>query len=467
MSHLPTLRTAPVPFSHREDQPTLEIAQSLSTTGIPIPSLRANFAWTFAGVVLYGACQWGMLSVLAKMGNASIVGQFTLGLAVSAPVFMFTNLQLRAVQATDVSAETEFANYFTLRLLATLLGLMAIFAQLPFVRASSTVCVVIVLVSVSKCVECMSDVTAGLLQREEQLKRVAISLMMRGIASVLVFSLTFTYFRNLALSVAAMSGVWLAVLLFYDVPNARALIGRHEAFFRFDWRGLWRLAMLGLPLGWVATLASLNVNIPRYFLQHYLGLADQGIYASLAYLVVAINLIVAALSASVTTRLARLFADGDHRQFVRLLTKLSMLGVLIAAAGVPLTFLFGRPLLTLLYRREYADHVGLLALFVGTGGLYTIGAFLFCGLTAARMFRVQVPVYLAAMLVGVTGSALLVPRYGLIGAGLGLLLSVIIIVLGGIWVLRQVVGVKARKQCRIESQDACDGIKRQKTGRSN
>ena len=164
-------------------------------------------------IQLYGACQWGMLSVLAKLGNTSIVGQFTLGLAVAAPVFMFTNLQLRAVQATDVSLETGFANYFTLRLLATLFGLMVIIAVLSFAGASFAVRVVILLVAISKCVECMSDVTAGLLQREEQLKRVAISLMMRGIASVLVFSLTFAFFRNLALSVGAMSVVWLVVLL--------------------------------------------------------------------------------------------------------------------------------------------------------------------------------------------------------------------------------------------------------------
>jgi O-antigen/teichoic acid export membrane protein len=416
----------------------IEIEQPLTATRSAIPSLRANFAWTFAGNVLYGACQWGMLSVLAKLGNASIVGQFTLGLAVAAPVFMFTNLQLRAVQATDVSAETGFANYFTLRLLATLLGLIVIVALLPFAGASSAVRVVILLVAVSKCVECMSDVTAGLLQREEQLKRVAISLIMRGIASVLLFSLAFAYFRNLALSVLAMSGVWLAVLLFYDVRNVRALIGSHEAFFRFDWRNLWRLSMLGLPLGWVATFATLSVNIPRYFLQHYLGLADQGIYASLAYLVVAINLVVAALSISVTTRLARLFADGDHRQFVRLLTKLSMLGGLIAAVGVPLTFLVGQPLLTLLYRREYADHVGLLALFVGIAGLGTIGTFLFCGLTAARTFRAQVPVYFIAMLVAAVGSGLLVPRDGIIGAGIALLLSAMTVVLGGFCMMRGV-----------------------------
>ncbi len=379
-----------------------------------------------------------MLSVLAKLGSPSIVGQFTLGLAVAAPVFMFTNLQLRAVQATDVNVEHGFANYFTLRLLATLLGLVAIVALLPFAGASSDVRVVILLVSVSKCIECMSDVTAGLLQREEQLKRVAISFMIRGSGSVLVFSLTFASTRNLALSVAAMCVVWLAVFLLYDVPNTRALIGRHGPFFRFDWRALWRLSMLGLPLGWVATFATLSVNIPRYFIQHYLGLADQGIYASLAYLVVAINLIVAALSVSVTTRLARLFADGDHKQFVRLLTKLSMLGVSIAAVGVPLTFLVGRPLLGMLYRPEYADHVGLLALIVGIAGLGTIGTFLFCGLTAARTFRAQVPVYFTAMLVGIAGSALLVPRFGLIGAGVGLLLSTMIPVLGGVLVIRQI-----------------------------
>ena len=137
-----------------------------------------------------------------------------------------------------------------------------------------------------------------------------------------------------------------------------------------------------------------------------------------------------ALSVSVTTRLARLFADRDHRQFVHLLTKLSMLGVVIAAVGVPLTFLVGRPLLTLLYRREYAAHVGLLALFVGIAGLGTIGAFLFCGLTAARSFRAQVPVYFAATLVGIVGSAVLVPRCGLMGAGLAMLLSTIAIVVG-------------------------------------
>ena len=124
--------------AHSADRDALidQIARPSLAAVVPIPSLRSNFAWTFAGNMLYAGCQWGMISVLAKLGSPSITGQFTLGLAVSAPVFMFTNLQLRAVQATDVNADCGFADYFSLRLLATLLGLAAIISLLPFAGAS-------------------------------------------------------------------------------------------------------------------------------------------------------------------------------------------------------------------------------------------------------------------------------------------------------------------------------------------
>jgi O-antigen/teichoic acid export membrane protein len=408
--------------------PLIEIELPLAITRTAIPSLRVSFAWTLAANLSYAGCQWCMLSVLAKLGSPSIVGQFTLGLALSAPVFMFTNLQLRSVQATDTCSEFRFPDYFMLRLLATLVGLAAIIAIVTLTRSSPAV-------RVATCVECMSDVTAGLLQREEQLKRVSISLMIRGGGAALLFSLTFFRYHNLALSVAAMSAVWFAVLAFYDIPNAKSLITVNQRFFRFDSPALRRLLRLSFPLGLVGAIGSLNIYIPRYLLQHYMGSADQGIYSSLAYLVVAIGLVVLALSQSSTTRLARLFADGELNHFIRLLLRLSMVGVLMAVVGVPLTFLVGRSLLTLLYRSEYADHVGLLALFVGTSGATTLGTFLFCGISAARLFRAQVPVYCMAALTGTVGSVILIPRRGLIGAGISLLLSAMVTVCGGLLVL--------------------------------
>ena len=101
-------------------------AASLAETPLPALSLKQNFSWTFVGNGVYQACQWGMLVVLAKLTSPEDVGQFALGLAVCAPVVMLTNLQLRAVQATDARGEYEFADYLGLRLLMTGLALAII-----------------------------------------------------------------------------------------------------------------------------------------------------------------------------------------------------------------------------------------------------------------------------------------------------------------------------------------------------
>jgi O-antigen/teichoic acid export membrane protein len=65
-------------------------------------TLRQNFSWTFVGNIIYAASQWGMLVVLAKLGSPEMVGQFMRGLAVTAPIILFSNLQLRQIQTTDV-----------------------------------------------------------------------------------------------------------------------------------------------------------------------------------------------------------------------------------------------------------------------------------------------------------------------------------------------------------------------------
>ena len=73
-------------------------------------TLRQNFSWTFVGNIIYAASQWGMLVVLAKLGSPEMVGQFTLGLAVTAAIILFANLQLRQIQTTDVDRRYQFGD---------------------------------------------------------------------------------------------------------------------------------------------------------------------------------------------------------------------------------------------------------------------------------------------------------------------------------------------------------------------
>jgi len=71
-------------------------------------SLPRNVTWSAVGNVTYAATQWGMLIILAKLGTPEMVGQYALGLAVTGPVFMLANLQLRVIQATDTRESHTF-----------------------------------------------------------------------------------------------------------------------------------------------------------------------------------------------------------------------------------------------------------------------------------------------------------------------------------------------------------------------
>ncbi len=86
-------------------------------------SLRRNFSWTALGNIIYAACQWGIVATLAKMGNAEMVGQFALGLAIATPISLFFRFALRGVQATDANGSYDFAEYLTLRLMTTLVAI--------------------------------------------------------------------------------------------------------------------------------------------------------------------------------------------------------------------------------------------------------------------------------------------------------------------------------------------------------
>jgi O-antigen/teichoic acid export membrane protein len=398
-------------------------SENAPVAAVAAPPLRVSFSWTLGGNVVYAACQFGMLSVLAKLGSPSIVGDYALGLAITAPVFMLTNLQLRGVQATDARDEYGFADYFTLRTLSTLLGTLVIVLITMAAGYDAATKMVILLVATAKGIETIADVIAGHLQKFERLDQVARALMIRGAASVAMFAAVFWRTRNLTAAVAALALTWVAVIAFYDLRVISRLLGEHPQFFRFSLETQKALLSVSWPLGIVMTLASLNINIPRYILEQKLGTAELGIFASLAYLLTAINLIVIALGQSVCTRMARLFADGDIRPFKALLGKLILFAGALGMVALGLASVIGRPVLALVYRPEYAEHVDLLLLMVVDATLVAIATFVGFGMTAARCFRPQMSIMAVTTVTTVVFTLALIPRFGLMGAGYGLLIA--------------------------------------------
>ena len=398
---------------------------------LPGLSLRANFSWTFAGNAAYVGCQWGMLVVLAKLGSPEMVGQFALGLAITAPVIMFTNLQLRSVQATDARREYLFGDYLGLRLTTTALALLVILGIVLVSGYRWETALVILAVGIAKAFEAISDAFYGLLQQHERMDRIAKSMVIKGLLSLVALGVGVHLMGSVFWGAVGLAVAWALVLVGYDIRSGALILnplpqaggaapneGDQEAVLRPLWgvKTLARLAWLTLPLGFVMMLISLNSNIPRYFIERYLGEHELGIFAALAYLQVAGTTVVGALGQSASPRLAKYYAAGNGPAFRTLLLKLVGIGALLGGAGMLAALVAGREILTLFYRPEYAKYVDVLVwLMVATGTGYA-GSFLGYGITATRAFsRFTVP-YLIVTAIVIGFSMLLIPTYGLVGA---------------------------------------------------
>jgi O-antigen/teichoic acid export membrane protein len=394
-------------------------------------TLRRNFSWTFIGNAVYAACQWGMLVVLAKLGSSEMVGQFTLGLAVTAPVIMLTNLQLRAIQATDAKKQYLFSDYLGLRLLSTTLALIAIATITLISGYQWETSLVILLVGLAKAFESISDVYYGLIQQHERMDRMAMSLMIKGPLSLLLLGMGIYISHHLVGGVLGLILAWAAVLVGYDIRSSIFILNngtseRGALHPRWNLKTLSRLVWLALPMGLVMMLISLNDSIPRYIIARYLGEQQLGIFAAMAYLMVAGNMVVLALGQSASPRLAKYYATGDRKAFSTLLVKLAGIGAVLGGVAVLVALIGGRELLTLLYKPEFAQQADLFVWLMVAAGIGYVASFLGYGMTAARYFRIQIPLFASATGMSAVTCLCLIPTRGLQAAAIALVLSAIV-----------------------------------------
>lgn len=396
-----------------------------ATPPLPAPlPLRTNFGWTIAGNVGFAASQWGVLVVVEKLLGPEAVGRYALALAIAAPVMLFSGLNLRAVQATDARGDHAFGAYAALRIVTTAAALLLLAAVAPATGAATAG--IVLLVAAAKAAESLSDIGYGLFQRRERLDRMARSLLARGPLGLAALAAAVVATKSLAWGVAALAAAWALVLAVHDVPRAAALAGGPRRA-RPVWSGpeLRRLAVLAAPLGVVLGLVSLTANVPRYAVDRYLGEAELGVFAGISYLIVAGITLVNAMGQAAAPRLANQYAAGDLMAFRLLLARLIGIALVIGAAGFGLAALVGRPLLTALYSTEYA-RLDVLLWVVGTAAALFVATFLGYGITAARYFRSQLPLFAATTVTVAAASVVLVPDHGLVGAAQALLAAALV-----------------------------------------
>lgn len=419
-------------------------------------TLRANFAWAVVGSAIYGISQWLIIICLARLGSRDFVGVYALAAAITAPFVMLTNFQLAIVQATDYSElRGSFREYVGVRACSVVAFVALILIVLLAWPQDSRTVLVIVIVTIGRCFDSLSDLLLSVPQKQGRMDKVAIGSAINGIVSVSGVALSLKVTHSIVAAAAASTlgscvallafNTWVAALGLSGVTPRRALLTGVSPV--FAWPSLRRIARNALPLGGVIFLFTMGLNVPRYFVEHFSGTSGLGVFAAVSYAQAATATVSGALGQAVAPRLARHYALGQIAELRRLLRNVIWGAALFGLALLLLAYVWGRTFLATLYGGDYAAYDGLLiVVMLSTAILLFVAVFGFA-MTATGYYYAQAPLFLCAFVVTVVGCYLFVPKYRLAGAAWVMVVTGLIQAIGGALIVRHAL---ERRQRRTE-----------------
>lgn len=380
-------------------------------------SLRKNFIWMMIGRGVYATCQWLIIIVIARFTSPEKLGNFTYALAVSSPFILFSQMNLRTFMATDTRDQFELEDFFSTRFVSMIVVMVIISFIALQNEDSLSASLIIFIVGLYKATESISDIFYGAMQKREKMSHIAHSVILHGISGVLSMFLIVFFFNSVEAGAISIFFIWLIILLFHDIPVVRHIT--YFSFFKKSCR-IVELIKSCYPLGIVLGLASLNVNIPIYFIKLNLGTEYVGYYSAIAYFIIAGRMLTGSLSQAAAPRLARYYQQNNATNFYRFLTKLLAVGGTVGIFGVIFSILFGRFVLVFFYGTGYAEYSNFLNYIMIAGGIGYISQFMGLTLTIARLFRFMVMSNLLGATVTLIMSYIFIPSYGVSAGALAL-----------------------------------------------
>ncbi len=382
------------------------------------PRLKTNAAWLMLGQVVYKACQLGILVAIARICDAEGVGIYAFGMAVSAPILMFLNLQLRLVFATDTERSLGFTTYFSLRACTSCFSLILIAIWLAITRPPAFEVTVFAAIALGKAIESISELLVGVWQREELMHLTARSLILRGLATLIPFSLILLTTIDLSISIWFIPIGFLSVLLLHDRYAIRSLSPDElRSNGQADFQSVRKLVITALPLGLATGLLSLDSNIPRYFVGWHLGNLELGVFAAAGYLALVTQTIAASIINSIIPRLAKNHANNQYHQLVKTMTTVFLIFLAGGFVAVATVYFAGGDILAFLFKEEFRRGGYVLTLLFAASMLRTLGLILGAGLRAMRKFKYLFGLQLVSTILLSVCCYYSIQPYGLAGIG--------------------------------------------------
>ena len=392
-------------------------------------SVKQNMIYNTVGSIIYYVCQWLMTVLVVRLSGYEDAGLLSIAMSVTAAPAIVGLFNIRSYQVSDINNEFFGTTYTMSRLYTNILSYIICIIMVITGGYNLQKATVILIFMIFKVAEGFADVYYGIEQKFERLDYAGISLAIRGVGTIVLFSVTLIFLKNLLLSIIMITAFSFLVIILMDRHLVKKIGGSYMTVKTTN-KEIKKLLIVCVPLAVVAFLNNLSINIPKIYLERYFGSEIMGIYASIASPTVVIQLAATTVFAPLVPVLTEQYNMNKKKEFLNTVKKFSMLVAGLSVICIIASKLLAAWGLRLLFGESIEPYTYLFVPVILVSIMIAINACLFSVCTLLRVIRQQYIIGIGGVLMSEILALTLVKNCsmeGVVYASIGTMIIQIII----------------------------------------
>jgi O-antigen/teichoic acid export membrane protein len=390
-------------------------------------SIAKNSVFTLLANLSLATSNWLLLVIITKYFSAYTLGEVVLSLSVLSPLFLLSSFKLRTLLVVDIENEYSIQQYFNARLMANTVALMLV-PLLWWLFLSDVTAVIFLIVALYRWFDAWCELSYSYLHRINRFSFAAKSQCLRSVISISALLISSIISHNILIPLLS----WMLVtasFAFHDVFRVRALqiavanqmfSIRALVFSGHMYRTSLKIFQKYYTVSLALMLVSLYVFIPNIVLKSISGIEAAGQFAVVSYFLVAGSVIMTSMSQAASPHLSRLLHSNQINEFFKLAIQLCCVGLVVGAAALLFTSLFGEWLLGFVYNEALSQFSVELNWIMAAAMIRYSYIFLGTAMNSFKMFSFQTQIYFVGTASVLILCLILVPSMGTKGAAIAM-----------------------------------------------
>lgn len=374
---------------------------------------KKNFLWNVIGMTCNCFNSLFFMILITRINSMDDAGIFTLSFSIACLVYYIGTYAGRVYQVTNVNDSITDSDFIIHRAITCV---MMVFISLMYCFISGYSLykfTVVILLCIYKSLEAFSDVLYGVVQKNNNLYQVGISLTIKSVFALILFVVVDIVTRNIIYSILFAILAWILVIVLYDFKNVN-YVSKFKLHFNIS--SLRDIFKNGFFVFIINFLSSYIVNAPKYALDGRASNELQAIFGIILMPATLISLGVQYFIQPFLEQLTSSFKNNDKKAFNKVVIKLlfitSGLGVICLIGA----YILGIPVLSLVYGLELSAYLFELEIMIFGSILFALSLILSSALITVRYNFIQFIVFVITSVFGFFISIILITRFSIDGA---------------------------------------------------